>query len=95
MWRPVGRPGSSVTFAAASASLNTARRVSSGSVAKAPPRPESEPPGGGPRAALLSRIRSEPAVAELLFEFGAQVVDVRTIAPGEETVPSRGQEDDA
>jgi DNA polymerase-3 subunit gamma/tau len=53
-----------------------------------PPRPEHAPPGEEDRAALLSRIRSEPAVAELLFEFGAQVVDVRPLAPVE-------QEDDA
>ncbi len=53
-----------------------------------PPRPEHAPPGDEDRAALLSRIRSEPAVAELLFEFGAQVVDVRPLAPVE-------QEDDA
>jgi hypothetical protein len=53
-----------------------------------PPRPEHAPPGEEDRAALLSRIRSEPAVADLLFEFGAQVVDVRALAPVE-------QEDDA
>jgi pyruvate/2-oxoglutarate dehydrogenase complex dihydrolipoamide acyltransferase (E2) component len=55
-----------------------------------PPRPEHAPPGEEDRAALLSRIRSEPAVAELLFEFGAQVVDVRADA-----VPAGRQEDDA
>jgi DNA polymerase-3 subunit gamma/tau len=61
----------------------------------APPRPESDPPGSEPKAALLSRIRSEPAVQDLLFEFGAQVVDVRTLAPENEPAPVRGQEDDA
>jgi len=54
----------------------------------APPRPEHAPPGGEDKAALLSRIRSEPGVTDLLFEFGAQVVDVRPLAPVE-------QEDDA
>jgi len=55
-----------------------------------PPRPEHAPPGEEDRAALLSRIRGEPSVAELLFEFGAQVVDVRADA-----VPAGRQEDDA
>jgi len=53
-----------------------------------PPRPEHAPPGDEDRAALLSRVRSEPGVTDLLFEFGAQVVDVRPLAP-------ERQEDDA
>lgn len=61
---------------------------SAGGPLPAPKAVPSERPAsaGGPNTpgGLLDRVRKEPAVRKLLYEFGAQVVDVRAIAPASE-----------